>query len=194
MRSAQRLRPAGSDRRRRFEALAEMVFDPLQRYLRRRLGPEDAADVLSDTLLVIWRRLDEVPTDDPLPWCYGVARRTMANHRRGRRRHLQLVTRLEAEPAPPPVEVGVDDGDPDLIEALDRLRAADQEILRLWAWEGLEPRELAPVLGLTVNAATIRLSRARKKLAAALAPRDVGQDRAVSGQESVRHTEEHQDD
>jgi RNA polymerase sigma-70 factor (ECF subfamily) len=194
MRSAQRLRPAGSDRRRRFEALAEMVFDPLQRYLRRRLGPEDAADVLSDTLLVIWRRLDEVPTDNPLPWCYGVAKRTMANHRRGRRRHLQLVTRLEAEPAPPPVEVGVDGGDPDLIEALDRLPAADQEILRLWAWEGLEPRELAPVLGFTVNAATIRLSRARKKLAAALAPRDVGQDRAVSGQESVRHTEEHQDD
>jgi RNA polymerase sigma-70 factor, ECF subfamily len=171
------------DRRDRFEVIAGMVFDPLQRYLRRRLDREDAADVFADTMLTIWRRLDEVPAANPLPWCYGVARRTMANHRRGRRRHLQLVARLEAEPAPPPVVVAVDDGDPELARALATLPEADQEILRLWAWEGLEPRQLAPALGLTVNAATLRLSRARKKLAMAMGGSVGGQDHTAPGHE-----------
>lgn len=180
------------DRRDRFEAIAGVVFDPLQRYLRRRLDHEDAADVFADTMLTIWRRLDEVPSVNPLPWCYGVARRTMANHRRGRRRHLQLVARLEAEPAPLSVTVGVADGDPELAQALESLPEADREMLRLWAWEGLEPREIAAALGLTVNAASLRLSRARKKLALILG--EGGQDSPASGHETVRHAQEQQDD
>ena len=51
---------------------AAEVYEPLQRYLRRRAHADDAADALADTLLVVWRRLDDVP-DDPLPWCYGAA-------------------------------------------------------------------------------------------------------------------------
>ena len=35
------------DRHRRFEAIAGEVFDPLQRYLRRRMDAEDAADAFS---------------------------------------------------------------------------------------------------------------------------------------------------
>jgi RNA polymerase sigma-70 factor (ECF subfamily) len=181
------------DRRTRFEAVSAEVFEPLQRYLRRRLGPDDAQDVLSETLLVIWRRLDDMPRHDPLPWSYGVARRAMANHRRGRRRHLQLVSRLEREPAPASPTIGVTDGDPELAEALATLPEAEQELLRLWAWEGLEPREIAPVLGLTVNAATIRLSRARAKLGQTLESMS-RKDRTGSGQEPVRHTKERQDD
>ena len=156
-----------SGRRERFEDLAAVVYEPVQRYLRRRLPAEDAADVLSETMLTLWRRLDDVPEHNRLPWAYGVARRVMANHRRGQRRHLQLVDRLEREPPPPPDTVG-DEGDPDLAEALAALPHADQELLRLWAWEGLEARDIAPVLGLTVNAATIRLSRARKRLEAGM--------------------------
>ena len=73
-------------RERRFEAVAREVYEPLQRYLRRRANADDAGDVLADSLLTIWRRIDDVPADDPLPWCYGVARRSLANHRRGRSR------------------------------------------------------------------------------------------------------------
>jgi RNA polymerase sigma-70 factor (ECF subfamily) len=155
------------DRRQRFEDLAALVYEPVQRYLRRRLPPEDAADVLSETMLILWRRLDDVPAYSPLPWSYGVARRAMANHRRGQRRHLELVDRLEREPAPGAGN-GADEGDDALARALGDLPLSDQELLRLWAWEGLEPRDIAPVLGLTVNAATIRLSRARKRLATAM--------------------------
>ena len=44
------------------------------------------------------------------------------------------------------------------------LRDEDAELLRLWAWEQLTPAEIAEVLGITPNAASIRLHRAREKL------------------------------
>lgn len=158
------------ERRERFEALSAEVFEPLQRYLRRRASAQDAEDVLGDVMLTLWRRLEDVPVGQGLPWTYGVARRTLANQRRSRSRHLRLVQRLESEPGPKSTVDQTDLGlDPELQDALDQLKDEDREILRLWAWEQLEPREIAPVMGMTVNAATLRLSRARKKLAASLA-------------------------
>jgi RNA polymerase sigma-70 factor (ECF subfamily) len=159
---------AALERRSRFESLAADVFDPLQRYLRRRARPADAADVLGDTLLVVWRRLDDVPTDDPLPWCYGVARRCLANHRRGADRQLRLVDRVRTRAsglvAPDPQD-SVERRDPDLEAAIDSLSEAEAEIVRLWAWEQLEPREIATVLDTTANAVSVALSRAKRKLA-----------------------------
>lgn len=174
-----------TDRRRRFEAIAEEVFEPLQRYLRRRAQAWDADDALSEVMLTVWRRLEDAPEDNALPWCYGIARKTLANQRRGRSRHLRLVARIEAEPGPgsatDPVDVGYD---PDLEAALRSLSEEDREVLRLWAWEQLEPREIAPALDISVNAATLRLSRARKRLAAAL----TGQDSRSSGHKRVEGT------
>ena len=90
-----------------------------------------------------------------------------------RRGILKLVERLEAER--PPVRDDDPAGqfdDPELGAALAVLPAADQEILRLWAWEQLEPREIALALGSTANAVSLRLSRARKKLADAMPRQD----------------------
>lgn len=158
--------------RERFEHIAGEVFEPLQRYLRRRAPFHDAEDVLSDVLLTVWRRIDDAPYEDPLPWCYGIARRALANHRRGSMRRLRLVTRLRSEPATHHPDSADLQSDPDLAQALRRLAPADQEILRLWAWEQLEPREMAVVLDLSPNAATLRLSRARKRLAEILMRQD----------------------
>jgi RNA polymerase sigma-70 factor (ECF subfamily) len=142
----------------RFEALAAEVLEPLQRFLRRRT--RDADDVLADTMLVLWRRLDDVPADAALPWAYGVARGCLQNARRSEERRWSLLRRLASEPPAPPVV----DEDPELAEALSRLPAGDQDVLRLWAWEGLAPREIAVVLGITANAASIRLHRATTNL------------------------------
>jgi RNA polymerase sigma-70 factor (ECF subfamily) len=84
---------------------------------------------------------------------------------------------------PDHAEVGAD---PELTAALDALSADDREIIRLWAWEQLEPREIAPTLEITVNAATLRLSRARSKLANHLAR----QDPQPSGHEPAEGTRE----
>lgn len=164
-------------RRQRFEALLTEVHAPLQRYLRRRT--DEADDVLADVLLVLWRRLDDVPADG-LAWCYGVARGCLSNHRRSEQRRLRLVRRLATEP------VAVSDDDPDLSAALGALRPQDREVLRLWAWEQLPPREIAVVLAITPNAASIRLHRATTRLRRALLGKDPGR----AGQETGRQATE----
>jgi RNA polymerase sigma-70 factor (ECF subfamily) len=168
-----------NDRRRRFEALFAEVYEPLQRYARRRTDPAAADDVVADALLVLWRRLDDVPGDAALPWCYGVTRRCLANRRRGDERQSNLVDRLMGER---PVERA--DVDPALDEALAALDADDREIVRLWAWEQLPPREIAVVLGISPNAAAIRVHRAKRRLASAL----VGKNGVPSGHEGVGTT------
>lgn len=155
---------ARDPRRAKFEGIAGEVFIPLQKYLLRRVQVDDVEDLLSETLLTLWRRLDDVPAGAPLPWCYGVARRTLANHRRGEARRLRLVERLRAEPTP--LSVKDSDGiDPVLESALEWLSADDRELARLWAWEQLAPREIAVVLDSNANAVSLRLTRLKQKLA-----------------------------
>jgi RNA polymerase sigma-70 factor (ECF subfamily) len=155
------------ERRERFARVFADVYEPLQRYARRRIGESAVDDVVADTLLVLWRRLDDVPAASELAWCYGAARRCLANHRRGDERYGRLVDRVAREPA-----ASVDpfeDPDPGLTAALAELSADDREIVRLWAWERLVPREMAVALGITPNAASIRLHRAKHRLARRLA-------------------------
>ena len=177
-------------RRDRFEQIAEEVFEPLQRYLRRRASAQDAEDLLSEVLTTIWRRIDDAPSSPALPWSYGIARRVLANHRRSSQRRLRLVERLASQPPTHHPDVADDQRDSEVSRALGSLPHADQEVLRLWAWEQLEPREIAIVLGMTANAASLRLSRGRKKLAEALAR----QDREPSGHRRAKDPEEHHDD
>ena len=153
------------ERRARFEALAPVLVEPLRRYLARRTDPATADDVLAETLLVCWRRFDEIPTD-PLPWSYGVARNCLANAERGVRRQQRLAARIAAVDPPAETTPGPDHGDPDLDidQALASMREEDAELLRLWAWEQLTPTEIAEVLGVTPNAVSIRLHRARQRL------------------------------
>lgn len=155
-----------------FEAVASEVYEPLQRYLQRRCRPDDVDDLFNDVLLVVWRRIDDVPDGNPLPWCYGVARRCLANYRRGEDRRLRLVQRVGSAAEPGPVQSWVEESDVELHEAIDQLSELDREVIRLWAWERLEPREIAEVLDSTPNAISVRLNRARRQLHHQLARKD----------------------
>jgi RNA polymerase sigma-70 factor (ECF subfamily) len=66
------------------------------------------------------------------------------------------------------------------------LDEADRELLRLWAWEQLEPREIAVVLDTTPNAVSLRLSRAKKKVARSIER----QNGTAAGQEGFGHGRE----
>jgi RNA polymerase sigma-70 factor (ECF subfamily) len=158
-------------RRAEFERLVEQAYGPLQRFLRRRTDPATAEDVLGDVLLVLWRRADAIPAEAPIAWAYGVARGCLANHVRGAVRQERLAERLALEPPGGP-EFGAEHYALD--DALDRLPENDRELLRLWAWEQLAPREIATVLDITPNAASIRLHRAIGKLKELMAPRKTG--------------------
>ena len=156
----------GDARQERFEAVARTILEPLRRYLARRTDPATADDVLAETLLVCWRRLDDLP-DDPLPWSYGVARNCLANAQRGVRRQQRLASKIAVVDPPADSVQGPGESqgrDLDIDRALRALREEDAELLRLWAWEQLTPAEIAEVLGITPNAASIRLHRAREKL------------------------------
>lgn len=170
-----------------FRALYAGHFDAVLGFaLRRTERPEDAADVVADTFLVVWRRLAHVPEGpDARSWMYGIARRVLANHRRGEKRRAALGARLR-EQLPAAVRDCAEEvaHRTDLDAAMGRLSGRDQEILQLHLWEGLEPREIAEVLGLTTVVVRPRLSRARRRLRQLL-----GNDSGPCGQDlSDTHT------
>jgi RNA polymerase sigma-70 factor (ECF subfamily) len=166
-----------AERGRRFEELYAAHHIPLLGYaLRRTDNTDDAADVLAETFLTAWRRLEEIPPGSQARlWLYGTARHVLANHRRGKRRRLALADRLKADlavsyrPAEQAGELA------DIAAALRKMPESDRELLALSAWEGLDPGQIAAVLGCSRNAARIRLHRARRRFAA-----ELGQDPARS--------------
>ncbi len=164
-----------ASRRARYEALFREAYEPVQRYVRRRPPADVVDDVVADTMMVVWRRVDDVPADGlATAWCIGVARRCLANQRRGSARHERLVERVTAavphEPSADPTAAAAEvASDTALQAALAHLPADDQELLRLWAWDGLAPREIATVMGLSANAVSIRLHRVKQRLAETLA-------------------------
>jgi RNA polymerase sigma factor (sigma-70 family) len=166
-------RPASpGEQHRRFEDVYAANCGLVLGYaLRRTVSSDDAADVLAETFLVAWRRLDDVPRGDAARlWLYGVARRVLANQRRGEQRRSALAERLRADLAagylatPPPTgELA------DVASAFRRLPEPEQELLALVGWEGLDARQVAATLGCSPNAVRIRLHRARRRLATELA-------------------------
>ena len=165
---------ATTERQARFESLYAANRAPILGYaLRRTAGPDDAADILAETFLTAWRRLDELPQgDDGRLWLYGVARRVLANHHRGLRRRSALAGRLRAELTCSYVPSEFDGETARIAQALRRLPERQREVLALNAWEGLDYGEIATVLGCSRNAVRIRLHRARASLAAELAGPD----------------------
>jgi RNA polymerase sigma-70 factor, ECF subfamily len=157
----------------RLTALWRQHHAAVLRYASRRADPEAAQDVVSETFMVAWRRLPEVP-DDPeqaLPWLYAVARRVLANSARSRRRIQRLSAQLGH------AGFGTD-GVPDLAEgvteraqvrqALSRLAEHDQEALLLVGWEDLDLAGAAVAMGCSRAAMAVRVHRARRRLASAL--------------------------
>jgi len=128
--------------------------------LRRTPTAADAEEVAAETFVIAWRKRSQIPAD-PLPWLLGVARRLLANQRRGQRRYLGLITRMTATTMDP--AVSMDAGDGAAVRTLGRLRPNDQELLRLVAWEELDHRSIGVVLGISENAVAIRLHRARQR-------------------------------
>jgi RNA polymerase sigma factor (sigma-70 family) len=144
----------------RFELIYAEHHDAVRAYVRRRAPETVVDDVVADTFLVCWRKLDDVPAE-PLPWLYAVARKTLANHRRKLAReapHRAAVAAAEPDPV----------GDGALATAFAALSERDREVLRLVAWEGLALREAAVVLGCSAVACRVRYHRAKSRLAARL--------------------------
>lgn len=135
--------------------------------VRRTRSIEDAADAFSETYLVAWRKLDQVPDgDESILWLYTTCRLELANHSRRMRRRSEMLTEIGADLedaffAEPDASIG---SALSAREVLWKLPDSDREILMLAAWEGLDSHEIGKVLGCSAAAARIRLHRARKLL------------------------------
>jgi len=157
----------------RFEALYTGSYQEISGYVRRRVPPDAADDVVAQVFTVAWRRFGQVPgpPQDRL-WLFGVARNCAAEHHRAATRRLRLRTRLSQEPAavahvPGP---GGPDHDPGpVLAALASLKPRDREALQLVLWDELSHAEAAAVLGCTVNAFELRYRRARNRVRDAIA-------------------------
>jgi RNA polymerase sigma factor (sigma-70 family) len=165
-----------ADRRATFEQLfRETRADLLTYALRRAVDAEDAADVLAETYLIAWKKIDVLPKGERKRlWLFGVARNVLlrgASQQRYRSRlgrHLASELHRAGGAVGPAVEH-------ELVAALraglSSLSPRDREIVTLTAWEGLTPRQIATVLGTSPNAVRIRLHRARTQLKRELALR-----------------------
>src|SRR3954467_9363138 len=89
----------------RFTALYDRHYRSVLGYTLLRAGQDTAEDVTSETFLVAWRRLDDLP-EPPLPWLLGVARKLLHKQypprpRRPARRAAEPSAQ-EVRPGPPP--------------------------------------------------------------------------------------------
>ena len=156
---------------RRFTAIYDEHRPRVYAYAVSRAGRQLADDIVGDTFLVAWRRLDVVPPQ-PLPWLLGVARNVIRERYRDEARQASLAAELRAwyEEAHADVADGVAERAA-MLAALAKLGEDDRELLTLVAWHGLGARAAARVVGCSTATYFVRLHRARKRLEQALAAR-----------------------
>src|SRR5579863_7023889 len=149
----------------RFRRLVREHSAAIGNYIRRRLYPltlADLDDLVEETLLVVWRRIDDVPADAELPWMIGVARNVLRNARRRQYRRTSFESTLPVAPDEPSAEDLVI-ADVSVRDALLALNDDDREVLMLNAWDGLDTHALGVALSITTNAAAVRLTRAQAR-------------------------------
>lgn len=167
----------------RQEAFAEIMRRhqaPLYRMIKGYVGnPEDALDLVQDSLVSAYKRLDTYDQSRPLrAWLAGIAINKCRDwgRRRAVRRYL-----FAAGPLPDQDSVA------DLSPLLDKAAADKQDLERLWraiselprslkeplilaTIEGLSQAEVASVLRISEKAVETRIYRARKRLASSRDP------------------------
>lgn len=146
------------------------VSPDLLAYLERRVrSREDAADLLGETMLQAWRRVNAFPSEDRARqrmWLYTIAANVLANYRRSSRRKVALADRLRSHLS---AAVTTDGTEAHAVrDAVLRLDAAHGELVMLIHWDGLTILEAAELLGVNPSTARSRYASARSILRTSL--------------------------
>jgi len=150
---------ADLEREKRFLIAHAAAHDRIYRYLRRRtVNAATAEDLCSEVFRIAW---EKSANDDRLSIMilFGVAKNVLRNHDRSAARSARLIGELCAEPSS---EASARDSP--LLEALERLKPDEREVLLLTYWDGFTSREISDLLNITSTAIRMRLHRARKAL------------------------------
>jgi RNA polymerase sigma factor (sigma-70 family) len=159
----------------RFTGLYDQYYRNVLRYCLLHAEPGSAEDVTSEVFLIAWRKLSGVP-EPPLPWLLGVARNLLRQQAAAGRRRRLLADRIAALTTEADL-VAWDAGEhvterAAALEALASLAEGDVEALTLVTWHGLDLRAAAALADCSPRAFTVRLHRARRRLAAAVRATD----------------------
>jgi RNA polymerase sigma-70 factor (ECF subfamily) len=145
-----------------FAAIFERHFDALYGYARRRVGPDLAEEVATETFVRAFdrRRTFDVDRGDARPWLHGIAANLLRRHWRTERRRLEAYARMgvsDETSADAAVRVEV-------VSALDSLSRDERETLFLFAVADLSYEEIADALQIPVGTVRSRLARARGRI------------------------------
>jgi RNA polymerase sigma factor (sigma-70 family) len=152
-----------------FTGVFRRCYPNVLAYALRRTDEARAQDVVAETFAVAWRHVRRLP-EDPLPWLLRTARNCLANEERSVRRQVRVAGRIADEGAPLTADHASAVTESAWIRAaLRELPPPDREVLMLLAWDGLDQRAAAHVLGCTVTAVKVRAHRARRRLSHLLA-------------------------
>ncbi len=156
------------DERAEFADVYQQHLRAVSAYLARRVAPGDVEDLASDVFAIAWRKRAAVAPGEELPWLYRIASYQVANHRRRAAMRVKLLGVLTAPDSAPAADAFLD-ADPQLADAWSRLPARHREVLGLVVLDGVSVADAALALGISANAISIRLHRAKRALAQALA-------------------------
>jgi RNA polymerase sigma-70 factor (ECF subfamily) len=146
-----------------FNDLFRSYLSETSRFIARRTKAEDVEDLAADLFALAWQKRDSIPKGLELPWLYKSARYLISNHNRKQQGRTSILATLQ-EPQSAPSAESIALADIELAEAWKGLSTKEKEVLSLWAFEGLEPKQLAVALEKSENACAIALSRAKSKL------------------------------
>jgi RNA polymerase sigma-70 factor (ECF subfamily) len=147
-----------------FREVYTQYVGAIRAYLARRVPFADVDDLSADVFAVAWKKRSTPNLGEELPWLYTIASYVVANYRRKEKNRLDvfwLITRPDSAPAADAFL----EGDPELAVAWQALPTPQREILALVVIDGVSVAEAATVMGITPNALSIRLHRAKKNLA-----------------------------
>jgi len=159
----------------RFGVIFERYFGQIHSYLARRVGPRIADDLAAEVFVTAFaqRCRYDLARDCARPWLYGIATNLAGTHRRQERRRYRALARADVRLNSPSDEDLVAErasaaaAGPALAAALAALEPGDRDVL-LVALADLSYAEVAEALGIPYGTVGSRLSRARRRLRAAL--------------------------
>ena len=152
-----------------WEPLVHAHQEAVFRFVYLLLGdPDDAEDVAQETFLRAWDHLERFDTTRPLrPWLLSIAKNLASNWRRSAGRYLSALTRaFHDEPASASIEEKSTQHmqASELWDAVQSLKASEQQIVYLRYFLDIPVAEAAEVLQIAEGTVKSRLSRALEKL------------------------------
>lgn len=154
-----------------FEQLFNTYAHPVRAFIWRRsngldVGISSSEDIEADVWSIAWARKDSAPADPELElaWLFQISRHVLANHIRKSDTRRRIATTIHPEEITSLAADALVLLDEEVTEVFGTLNPSEREVMALTVWEGLKPSQISIVLGISSNAVSIRLNKARKKI------------------------------